>query len=59
MWDGGGGDARGEFDKADGNGKEVSKYQFSEDVGETTRRLYDHIRSIQNGEVEDKHKMLP
>ncbi|KAL7514873.1 hypothetical protein ACHAXN_012160 [Cyclotella atomus] len=35
--------------------KEVAKYQFTEDVGETTRRLYDIVRGIQNGEIEDKH----
>ena len=30
-------------------------YRFTEDVGETTRALYDQVRSIQNGEVEDVH----
>ena len=33
-----------------------SKYQFTEDVGVTTRRLYDKVRNIQNGEIEDAHK---
>ncbi|KAL7470178.1 hypothetical protein ACHAXS_010422 [Conticribra weissflogii] len=37
------------------NGEESAKYTFTEDVGETTRRLYDKVRSIQNGEVEDKY----
>mmetsp|Transcript_26821 Transcript_26821/g.56628 ORF Transcript_26821/g.56628 Transcript_26821/m.56628 type:complete len:406 (+) Transcript_26821:281-1498(+) len=37
------------------NGGTESKYEFTEDVGETTRRLYDQVRSIQNGEVEDRH----
>mmetsp|Transcript_36290 Transcript_36290/g.78317 ORF Transcript_36290/g.78317 Transcript_36290/m.78317 type:complete len:411 (-) Transcript_36290:150-1382(-) len=37
------------------DGEETSKFQFSEDVGVTTRTLYDQVRSIQNGEVEDKH----
>ena len=31
-----------------------TKFQFSEDVGATTRRLYDTVRNIQNGEIEDK-----
>lgn len=37
------------------DGKEIAKFRFSEDVGVTTRRLYDQVRSIQNGEVEDTH----
>lgn len=45
----------GSLTRLDADGKEAAKYQFTEDVGETTRRLYDHVRSIQNGEVEDKH----
>jgi len=45
----------GSLTRLDADGKE-SKYQFSsEDVGETTRRLYDQVRSIQNGEVDDRH----
>jgi len=40
------------FDEA---GEEVAMYKFSEDVGETTRRLYNKVRGIQNGEIEDKH----
>ena len=37
----------------DADGEEKSKYEFSsEDVGETTRWLYDQVRSIQNGEVQ-------
>lgn len=35
----------------DGN----EKYSFTEDVGVTTRLLYDGVRNVQNGEVEDKH----
>lgn len=37
------------------NGEEMGRFKFSEDVGVTTRQLYDQVRSIQNGEVEDKH----
>lgn len=37
------------------DGDTPSKYQFSEDVGATTRNLYDQVRSIQNGEGEDKY----
>ena len=37
------------------DGEETEKYEFSSDVGKTTRKLYDEVRSIQNGEVEDKH----
>lgn len=44
----------GSLTRFDENGEE-SKYQFSEDVGETTRRLYDTVRNIQNGEIEDTH----
>ena len=36
-------------------GEEVVKYEFTQDVGETTRRLYDIVRGIQNGELEDKY----
>jgi len=36
-------------------GGESATYRFTEDVGETTRALYDKVRSIQNGEVEDVH----
>lgn len=45
----------GSLTRLDGEGKESSKYQFSEDVGETTRRLYDQVRSVQNGETDDNH----
>mmetsp|Transcript_17564 Transcript_17564/g.31915 ORF Transcript_17564/g.31915 Transcript_17564/m.31915 type:complete len:408 (-) Transcript_17564:72-1295(-) len=46
----------GSLTRLDADGEEKSKYEFaSEDVGETTRRLYDQVRSIQNGEVEDRH----
>lgn len=46
----------GSLTRLDANGEEKSKYEFSsEDVGATTRRLYDQVRSIQNGEVEDRH----
>lgn len=31
------------------------KYQFSEEVGTTTRNFYDMVRGIQSGEKEDKH----
>lgn len=34
---------------------EDEKYTFTKDVGVTTRSLYDQVRNIQNGEVEDKH----
>jgi branched-chain amino acid aminotransferase len=36
---------------------EVTKYQFGEEgeIGPTTRRLYDRVRAIQNGEEEDKY----
>jgi branched-chain amino acid aminotransferase len=36
-------------------GGESTTYRFTEDVGETTRALYDKVRSIQNGEIEDLH----
>jgi len=45
----------GSLTRLDSSGIESAKYQFTEDVGATTRRLYDQVRSIQNGEVEDKH----
>lgn len=35
---------------ADGNAK---RYQFSKEIGAVTRRLYDRVRAIQNGEEED------
>ena len=39
-----------------GAGDEVKvKYEFSNEVGETTRKFYDIVRGIQSGEVEDKH----
>jgi len=44
----------GSLTRFDEDGEE-SKYQFTEDVGETTRRLYDTVRNIQNGEIEDPH----
>jgi branched-chain amino acid aminotransferase len=44
----------GSLTRFDDNGIE-SKYQFTEDVGETTRRLYNKVRNIQNGEIEDTH----
>jgi len=31
------------------------KYTFSKDVGHTTQLLYDKVRQIQNGEVDDKY----
>jgi len=45
----------GSLTRFDASGEETEKFQFSEDVGITTRRLYDTVRSIQNGEVEDTH----
>jgi branched-chain amino acid aminotransferase len=36
-------------------GDSSTMYRFTEDVGVTTRALYDHVRSIQNGEIEDLH----
>ena len=43
-------------DEAGGGGGKAKTYQFTQDVGETTRILYDRVRSIQNGEAEDVHK---
>ena len=44
----------GSLTRLDADGEEKSIYEFSlEDVGESTRRLYGQVRSIQNGEVED------
>lgn len=37
---------------AEGNAK---RYQFSKEIGAVTRRLYDRVRAIQNGEEEDKY----
>jgi branched-chain amino acid aminotransferase len=36
---------------------EVTKYTFGvkDKIGATTRRLYDRVRAIQNGEEEDKY----
>mmetsp|Transcript_7501 Transcript_7501/g.10658 ORF Transcript_7501/g.10658 Transcript_7501/m.10658 type:complete len:423 (+) Transcript_7501:214-1482(+) len=37
---------------------EATKYEFGtnpQDIGQTTRRLYDRVRAIQNGEEEDKY----
>lgn len=45
----------GSLTRLDASGEESSKYEFTEDVGATTRKLYDQVRSIQNGEVDDKH----
>ena len=44
----------GSLTRFDENGAET-KYQFSEEIGMTTRRLYDKVRNIQNGEIEDTH----
>jgi branched-chain amino acid aminotransferase len=46
----------GSITKFDENG-EATKYEFGDpkEVGPTTRRLYDRVRAIQNGEVEDKY----
>lgn len=46
----------GSLTKFDEEGKET-KYEFGNpsEVGPTTRRLYDRVRAIQNGEEEDKH----
>lgn len=45
----------GSLTRLDENGNEISKFVFTEDVGKMTRSLYDQVRSIQNGEVEDVH----
>lgn len=45
----------GSLTRLDAGSEASEKYQFSEDVGTTTRSLYDSVRSIQNGEVEDKY----
>ena len=45
----------GSLTRLDNDGGVSSKYDFTEDVGETTRRLYDQVRNIQNGEVDDVH----
>lgn len=45
----------GSLTQLDDDGDVSTRYEFSEDVGKTTRRLYDQVRSIQNGEVEDKY----
>ena len=45
----------GSLTRLDENGVEMSKFVFTEDVGKMTRSLYDQVRSIQNGEVEDIH----
>lgn len=39
------------------NGNDVKQYQFGKEreVGPVTRKLYDRVRSIQNGEEEDKY----
>jgi branched-chain amino acid aminotransferase len=37
---------------ADGNAK---RYQFSKEIGPVTRRLYNRVRAIQNGEEEDTY----
>lgn len=46
----------GSITRFDVDGNEM-KYQFGEskEIGETTRRLYDMVRAIQNGEAEDKY----
>lgn len=45
----------GSLARLNADGEESEKYVFTEDVGKTTRSLYDTVRSIQNGEVEDKY----
>lgn len=48
----------GSITRIDGNGDVVKKYQFGEDndeLGETTLKLYNKVRDIQNGEIEDKY----
>merc|ERR1719469_467795 len=37
----------GSLTRFDPDGEVSAKFEFSEDVGETTRRLYDRVRSIQ------------
>lgn len=46
----------GSATRLEGDGEGVkAKYQFSEEVGTTTRKFYDIVRGIQSGEMEDKH----
>ena len=46
----------GSATRLEGDGETVkAKYQFSEEVGTTTRKFYDIVRGIQSGEMEDKH----
>lgn len=45
----------GSVTRLDAEGKETT-YEFGEqEIGETTKRLYQRVRSIQNGEEEDKY----
>ena len=38
------------------SGDDVKRYEFGGgEIGPTTRRLYDRVRAIQNGEVEDTY----
>lgn len=41
-----------QFSAVDGSEK---KYEFGNSIGPTTRRLYDMVRAIQNGEAKDTH----
>ena len=34
---------------------DVNKFEFSQEVGPITQQLYDQVRAIQSGEIEDKH----
>ena len=45
----------GSLTRLDGGDGSSKKYKFTEDVGVTTRSLYDGVRNVQNGEVEDIH----
>lgn len=40
--------------KKDGSSKKYEFGEHSDEIGETTRRLYNQVRAIQNGEKEDK-----
>ena len=44
----------GSVTRFDDQGEET-RYDFSEDVGEVTRSLYDKVRAIQNGEEDDQY----
>mmetsp|Transcript_26052 Transcript_26052/g.54348 ORF Transcript_26052/g.54348 Transcript_26052/m.54348 type:complete len:420 (-) Transcript_26052:946-2205(-) len=45
------------YQKKDGDDKEMSeiKYEYGNEIGPTTLKLYEKVRAIQNGEAEDVH----